>query len=118
VHGFEEQGHGRIGIEALASGARVRITVSDNGIGIPPDSLGRIFDPFFTTRMGRGGIGLGLHVAHNLVVGVLGGRITATSGGSCTIFTLDLPLTAPQADRPKIGAMAPLELRPLPQQGG
>ncbi|MGC3962538.1 MAG: PAS domain S-box protein [Rhodocyclaceae bacterium] len=74
----------------------VIITCEDDGVGIPPANLGRIFDPFFTTRLGRDGSGLGLNIVHNIVTGVLGGRISvASTQGEGTLFTLSLPLTAP-----------------------
>ncbi|MBI4430827.1 MAG: HAMP domain-containing protein [Candidatus Omnitrophica bacterium] len=43
------------------------IKIEDTGSGIPEDALPHIFDPFFTTRRGRGGTGLGLSVAKNIV---------------------------------------------------
>eukprot|EP01032_Pedospumella_encystans_P030662 gene30661-34607_t len=47
---------GTVTIAAEPDGAgQVAITVSDDGLGIPQDNLGRVFDPFFTTRMGKGG---------------------------------------------------------------
>lgn len=74
--------------------------VADNGKGIATSLLPRIFDPFVTTRMGRGGTGLGLHIAHNIVVSVLGGTIAADSTpGRGTRFTIDIPLTAPVPER-------------------
>jgi signal transduction histidine kinase len=102
THAFEGRSERRICIEAeaLASG-RVGIRVADNGGGIAEDLLPRIFDPFVTTRMGRGGTGLGLHIAHNLVVQVLGGSIAVDSRpgeGSC--FTIELPRKAPVAALP------------------
>ena len=99
AHAFEGRSDRRIviGAEVLAPG-RVGIRVSDNGCGIPPDLLPRIFDPFVTTRMGRGGTGLGLHIAHNLVVQVLGGSIAVDSRpGEGTRFTIELPCKAPVA---------------------
>jgi signal transduction histidine kinase len=45
---------------------RVEISVHDRGRGIAPDVLPRLFDPFFTT--GKDGVGLGLSVAHTIVV--------------------------------------------------
>ena len=73
----------------------VRITLADNGNGVPDTLLPRIFDPFVTTRMGRGGVGLGLHICHNLVIQTLGGRIAVASTAAGTTFTLTLPLCAP-----------------------
>jgi signal transduction histidine kinase len=55
---------------------RVAITIEDRGSGISPDDLPRIFDPFFTTR--RGGTGLGLPIAKNIIDG-LGGAIAVDS---------------------------------------
>ena len=102
THAFEGRSERRIRIEAeaLASG-RVGIRVADNGCGIAEDLLLRIFDPFVTTRMGRGGTGLGLHIAHNLVVQVLGGSISvASQPGEGCCFTIELPRKAPVAALP------------------
>ena len=74
----------------------IAIWVSDNGAGIDADVLELVYDPFFTTRLGSGGSGLGLHVAHNIVTGVLGGKIELESEpGKGTSFTLLLPVVAP-----------------------
>jgi signal transduction histidine kinase len=55
-----------------------------------------VFEPFFTTRLGQGGSGLGLHIAHNLVYEVLGGTITLNSTpGEGTRFDIAIPLVAP-----------------------
>jgi two-component system, NtrC family, sensor kinase len=73
--------------------------VSDNGHGIAPEHLSRIFDPFFTTRLGQGGSGLGLNIVHNLVTGVLGGKLeVASQQGWGVRFAIRLPLCAPRAD--------------------
>lgn len=98
-HAFEGRDHGVIGITGRASedGKAVVLAVSDNGVGIAADDLARIYDPFFTTKLGSGGSGLGLHVAHNIVTGVLGGQIRASSDGQGATFTLLLPVVAPQA---------------------
>lgn len=79
-----------------AAGHAIEILCTDNGCGIPADSLARVFDPFFTSRLGTGSSGLGLSIVHTLVTHVLGGRITATSTvGSGTTFTVHLPVKAP-----------------------
>jgi PAS domain S-box-containing protein len=97
VHGFEGQTHGAITVRAQDAGnGEIAITVSDNGAGIPAAHLPRIYDPFFTTRLGSGGSGLGLYITHNIVTGVLGGRIEVASTPVLgTSFTMRLPKVAP-----------------------
>ena len=99
VHGFEPQDLGDIVIQAevLQTGAFVQLTVRDTGKGIASENQRRIFEPFFTTRLGQGGSGLGLHIVHNIVGGVLGGKIKVDSTHSKgTEFRMTLPLVAPQ----------------------
>jgi signal transduction histidine kinase len=97
LHGFAGQPPGTITVTAEAApGDKVRITVCDDGVGIPAAHLGRVFDPFFTTRLGHGGSGLGLHIAYNLVHTVLGGSIEVQSEmGQGACFALLLPRVAP-----------------------
>jgi signal transduction histidine kinase len=71
----------------------VRITVADNGPGIAAGDLARVFDPYFTTK--RGGTGLGLPIAKNIVEG-LGGTLGVSSPpGKGTDFIIELPFEAP-----------------------
>ena len=84
-----------LGAAAHAEG-RVLVTFRDDGGGIAPEHLSRIFDPFFTTKLGQGGSGLGLSISYNIVTALLGGQISVQSSSDGTVFTLDLPLTAPQ----------------------
>jgi len=79
-------------IDVARTGGTVRVHVSDNGPGIPPQLWERIFDPFFSTKSAVQGVGLGLFVAEGLVRGI-GGQLSVTSaalGGAA--FVLDLPL--------------------------
>ena len=99
VHGFESSSDGLIQIGGqLVDEQTVLLQITDNGKGIPQDHLRRVFEPFFTTRLGQGGSGMGLHIVHNLVTGLLGGTISVSSdantGGTC--FQLNLPLKAPE----------------------
>jgi signal transduction histidine kinase len=98
IHGFGASRSGMLDISARPVGDHaLMIRVCDNGCGIDPLHLKRIFDPFFTTRLGHGGCGLGLHIVHNIVTGVLGGRIEvhSTLGGGAE-FLVTLPLNAPR----------------------
>ncbi|WIV99527.1 ATP-binding protein [Kinneretia aquatilis] len=98
AHRPERPGTTRLQLQRL-DGQRVRLSVSDDGWGIDARSLPRIFDPFFTTRLGSGGNGLGLHRVFSLVNGALGGRIMCSSEpGQGSVFVLELPCVAPQAD--------------------
>jgi signal transduction histidine kinase len=56
---------GRIELSLTQSGAETRVSVRDNGPGIPADRLAQVCEPFFTTR--EGGTGLGLAVARRIV---------------------------------------------------
>jgi PAS domain S-box-containing protein len=71
----------------------VRITVADNGVGIPPDAQLHMFEPFFTTK-GEHGTGLGLWVTQG-IANRLGGSIRVRSktqpGNSGTCFSFFLP---------------------------
>jgi two-component system cell cycle sensor histidine kinase/response regulator CckA len=76
----------------LLPGAYVRITVEDEGAGIPEEDLRRVFDPDFTTKEtdSMRSAGFGLAVCH-AVVKDHGGLITVRSGGKGTVFTVYLP---------------------------
>ncbi len=78
----------------------VVVQVEDNGVGIPPDKLGKVFDPFFSTKAVGKGTGLGLSLAYGCIKDH-GGEIRVQSPpGRGTCFTLDLPATsAPIAGR-------------------
>jgi signal transduction histidine kinase len=71
----------------------VRITVADNGLGIPRDRLGRIFEPFYTTKK-NAGTGLGLWVSRGIVEKHGGSiRVRSRASGERTgaVFSIFLP---------------------------
>jgi signal transduction histidine kinase len=87
---------GQVAIDALRTGERVRIDVSDTGVGIAPEHLPRLFERFYRADPARsredgGGTGIGLTIARSIVE-AHGGRITARSDpGHGATFTFDLP---------------------------
>jgi signal transduction histidine kinase len=65
--------------------------VSDDGVGIAPEMVGRLFDPFFTTREVGAGKGLGLPISH-AIVSAHGGTLTVRSTpGKGSTFRIELP---------------------------
>jgi signal transduction histidine kinase len=83
-------------IRVAAHEERVRISVIDNGVGIPAENMTRLFSHGFTTR--ESGHGFGLH-SGALTARELGGSLSAYSDGiGCgATFVLDLPREAPHA---------------------
>lgn len=88
---------GRVWLSVQENGRFVEISVQDDGIGIPPESLPYIFERFYRVDQSRsrtsGGTGIGLTISRHLVW-AMGGELTAVSGGpdqgSCFTFTLPL----------------------------
>ncbi|MDJ0517965.1 MAG: PAS domain S-box protein [Trichodesmium sp. MO_231.B1] len=73
----------------------VKISISDNGRGIPDSVQKRIFDPFFTTKPVGKGTGLGLSISHQIVVEKHQGELKCRSnpnGG--TLFEILIPIKA------------------------
>ncbi len=101
-------GGGRsVAVTVDAVGARARVVVRDEGIGIAPEDQARIFERFERAASDRhfGGLGLGLWLAREIVE-AHGGRIEVESrSGAGTAFTVFLPL-APRAAYvpPRVGA--------------
>ncbi len=83
----------RLDLACEGRGDRVRMTLRDNGPGIPDEYLSRIFEPFFTTKPVGKGTGLGLSISYGIVE-QHGGTLTARNhpdGGA--EFVLELPRT-------------------------
>jgi len=73
------------------SGACAAITIADRGAGIAAGDLPHVFDPYFTTK--RGGTGLGLPIAKNIIEG-LGGTIAVSSAaGRGTAIRIELSIS-------------------------
>ena len=80
-------------------GAAVKISVADNGSGIPDDYLDRIFEPFFTTKAQGHGAGLGLATADGIVAQCDGKIEVESELGIGTCISIYLPLQAASTQR-------------------
>jgi PAS domain S-box-containing protein len=81
----------------LIPGPYVRLTISDTGQGMDPDTLANIFDPFFTTKGVGKGTGLGLSMVYGIVKGH-GGHIAVDSKPDAgTRFVIFFPLAGDAA---------------------
>ncbi len=89
----------------LGPGPWVRLTVNDDGAGIPPDVLPHVFEPFFTTKAQGRGTGLGLATVYGIVTQNRGAVEVESAPGAGTTFHLwfpcvaSAPVLAPEAPR-------------------
>jgi PAS domain S-box-containing protein len=94
---------GTIELNAQRDGDQVRVSVKDNGIGIPADNLERIFDMFAqvdrSIEQSQGGLGIGLTLVKRLLQ-MHGGSISAHSDGvdRGSEFVVRLPVVAAPTD--------------------
>jgi len=90
-------------VKAARTGDQVRISISDEGDGIPPADVERIFDKFYRVQASdkrRAGTGLGLAISRGFVESV-GGTLIVTnrSAGHGAVFTITLPVPEAAAER-------------------
>ncbi|MEG4217048.1 PAS domain S-box protein [Microcoleus sp. Pol14C6] len=85
---------GRIAISTGVTPQKtIRVEISDNGTGIRDEIVDRIFNPFFTTKAVGKGTGLGMSIAHSIVVEKHKGKIDCISSIGCgTTFKIEIPL--------------------------
>ena len=84
---------GTIRIRTWTENDAIRVSISDDGVGIPEDIRERVFEEGFTTKSSGLGSGLGLSISKSIVQNH-GGRIEVeSSSGSGTTFTITLPRT-------------------------
>lgn len=84
------QSGGTVTVQANRSSDKVSVSVQDEGVGIPEQSLTQIFEPFFTTK--DNGTGLGLMVTHNIIERHHGKLNITSQPGIGTKVTVTLPI--------------------------
>lgn len=99
----------RVATEFHQADAVMRVTIEDNGVGIPPEDIDQIFALFVSSKKSRG-TGLGLPVSQK-IVNEHGGKISVTSQpGHGAKFTLELPAVPPSESPSGLGMDADLTL--------
>jgi two-component system NtrC family sensor kinase len=84
--------YGEIAIATRSDKGAIRISVSDDGPGIPAENLHSIFDPFFTTKEVGKGTGLGLSICYGIVRDHGGMMWAESSPGKGAAFHIELPV--------------------------
>ncbi len=88
-------------VGALAPGTYVRVSVSDTGSGMSPETARRAFEPFFTTKETGKGTGLGLSQVYGFIKQSGGDVVVRTALGEGTEITIYLPAVAHQGEEPQ-----------------
>jgi CheY-like chemotaxis protein len=91
----------------LPEGRYVKITVTDQGIGIPGKYLGKIFDPYFTTK--QKGSGLGLASVHSIIRNNAGYITVESQVGVGTTFYVYLPAVEGEITSATSSTTAPMQ---------
>ena len=94
----ENENSGRVEVRTAYSAeeGKVRVIVSDNGAGIPPEQKDKLFRPFVSFKGGRG-TGLGLSVSQKILNEHSGRILVDSLPGGGSRFTLELPAMLPNA---------------------
>jgi len=100
-------------LEPAKTESYVILTVTDDGAGIPNETLPRIFEPFFTTKAfsSRRGTGLGLSMVYELAKGLGYGVAVRSEVGEGSSFSILLPLKHHKPEAPKKRGASTLESR-------
>ncbi len=99
-HAFANKRNGEVCITAREKGNSFEVRVRDDGCGILDEIQHTIFEPFVTSARNKGNTGLGMHLVHQWVTNLLGGRIVFTSKeGNGTEFIMTFPMALPDAKK-------------------
>jgi signal transduction histidine kinase len=110
------EGAGRVSVVLNSANNACRISVADEGPGIPPDVVEKIFEPFFTTK--HRGTGLGLPITKRTIEQHRGSIAIRSIPGRGTTIVVTLPLAHPEIiERNSVGRVEQGESQAAPGAG-
>jgi len=105
-------GGGKLSVKTEAIDSTIRISIKDDGPGIPKENLKTIFNPFFTTRKKGEGTGLGLSICRGIISSHKGMIYVESALGKGATFIIELPVVARQRKTTQAGATIDKPRRP------
>jgi two-component system, NtrC family, sensor kinase len=90
---------GKIEVASIKKDAKtVRVSIRDNGVGIPKEKLKHIFEPFYTTKEKGKGTGLGLSISYGIMQRLGGTMLVESEVHKGTTFIVEIPIKAEDAE--------------------
>jgi signal transduction histidine kinase len=83
---------GHLSLSSTIVDGRLKVSISDDGPGIPAEKVNRVFDPFYTTKDVGEGTGLGLSICHGIIREHGGEIYVESSQGKGATFIVELPI--------------------------
>ena len=83
---------GEILVDLFSDDKFVYLKVADNGGGIPVEYLSKIFEPYFTTKHQARGVGMGLHICHEITKEA-GGQIEVSNENNGALISIKIPIS-------------------------
>jgi len=80
-------------VSSKRSGDGIKISIADNGPGVPEDIKEKILQPFFTTKKGTDGTGLGLSITHDIIKAHGGELAIENEAEAGAAFIIKIPIT-------------------------
>jgi two-component system NtrC family sensor kinase len=90
---------GQINVSSQVKNNRfIRVSVRDNGLGIPKENLKHIFEPFYTTKEKGKGTGLGLSISYGIMQKLRGTIYVESEVNRGTTFTVEIPINTAELE--------------------
>jgi C4-dicarboxylate-specific signal transduction histidine kinase len=81
-----------ITIDLSKDETRMKLSIEDNGGGIPKEILPKVFEAYFTTKHQSQGTGLGLHMSYRIITESLKGQLYAVNTNTGAKFIIEIPI--------------------------